>query len=173
MRAFRAFKVARRRTKLLVAVVTVAGVAATAAAAQWIITASSPQSNGSFSSVTAPTFSQPTTYASSGGCSPSATCSAVIKVTNPNSTALTITGFTAGNTPTVSAPLNTPCQTELQTAGMVTIPAQTGLSISVPPGTTEITVPNYFAIGALPDAKCMGSTFQITATSSVISFTSS
>lgn len=159
--------------RAIVTVVVLALVVVGAAAAAWLVSISSPTANGKFGNLSA-VANTPTTFPATG-CIPPASgttaCDAVIAINNTSSVPLTITGWTAGTigNVTVSNTSGGGCSTNSVQNALAAIPAQTGLSITVPVGTTDITLPGFYTINSSLPTGCMNATFTFTGGGEVLS----
>lgn len=152
----------RRRIVLLAVIVSVISLGAGTAYAYFTSTGSGTgsASTGTMQTVTvAATTGTPTTPLLPGG-----TGDVTLKVTNPNSYAVTLVSVAAG-AGNITADSGHPGCT---TTG-VTFTAQTGLSTSIPGGgaTTQVDLPGAAAMNATSSSGCQGATFTVPVTITV------
>jgi len=130
-------------------------ITATALAA-WLVS-STGDAGGKIATLTAPVVSA---AAASSGCVPSGSCDATVRVENTSGAALKITGITSakgeqysGGTRQATG-FNASCPDT-----NVTVAPKTSLAVDVPAGTSNVTVPNVYALSpSAPDA-CQGLSF--------------
>jgi len=150
----------RRRSLLLVAAVTlVVGIGAGAAYGYFT---SSGSGSGSASAGTMQTV---TVVALAGGDSPNSTllpggptADVILRVSNPNSYAVTLTSVTASGTITASGGVGTCITTG------VSFIAPSSPSITIDPGNHLVDLPGAASMGANADNGCQGATFSIPVT---------
>lgn len=144
MRLFR-----NRSKKWWVAAVAVIALIVVASAwAAWTFMASGTGSDktGSF---TAPTIAKPTSP--TADLLPGGTGAWQATVNNPNASALVLTALTVNGAPIVNGAAG--CL-----SSNVTTASKTGLSIPVPAGTSQVSVPGVFTLAATAPIACMGVT---------------
>jgi hypothetical protein len=118
------------------------------------LTSTGSPGRGAVGSLTAPSVTQ---AADSTGteCLPGQLCSMKVTVNNPNSATLTLTGVSYGSLSTVfQKPFGTTDASCPGTNGAVH--NLTGLSISIPAGTTTVTLPGVYTLSGSAPTACMG-----------------
>jgi hypothetical protein len=85
----------------------------------------------------------------------------LLKIVNPNSYSLTLTSITL-NSPATPDSGHSSCTTT-----GVSLNADTGLTITVPTGTTTLDVPNAVSMSSSSSSGCQGATFQLPVTITV------
>jgi hypothetical protein len=173
-----------RKGQALAGVLTVV-LAASISWAAWSVITSTGSGSGKTGSLTAPTISNGTTlvadtFPSSPAGSFNATGTLTMTIDNPNAGALTLTGFTIDDDAVVGG--NAQCDfgaavggvrnTYLFVKGQATAAAsapavaQTGLSIAVPPGVSQVNVPGIIGLTSDTASTCQAQSidgFTITA----------
>lgn len=156
------FTIRKRHLMILGAFIILAATAITAYSL-WSATASKPDAKGKFGSLTIASAT-PSAAPGTNACFPGSTCDGNIRLVNTGSTPLTITSLTAASfnaanvTGSVTGMQGT-CSLQTDVAPNLSIPAKSSLSIVVPPGTNDITIPNLFSVSAAIPSGCQGGTF--------------
>jgi hypothetical protein len=152
------------KRRVVTVIAALAMMAAGVGVASWIITAGGGPVNGKIGTLQAPTFNSVSTYPAANPCFPGSSCDARVNVTNPNSTALAITSVSAasfaaaGGSITVTGASGT-C-TAANIGANISVPAQTfATPITVPVGTSDITIPGLLSASSALPTGCQGASF--------------
>jgi hypothetical protein len=155
-----------RRAVATLAALVVLGVTGYGIAA-WLTTVAHPNAEVKIGTLTV-TSATPSTAPGTNPCLPNGTCDGNIVLNNSSSNTLHITGFTAASltggsnvTATITGASGS-CVDSTDIFPSFSIPAQTGLNIAVPPGTSTITIPNLFAVNNSIGTGCAGATVNFT-----------
>lgn len=119
------------------------------------------QSGGSGTGTAATGTPQPVTVRAATGTPsskllPGSSADLVVRIDNPNAYSVTIVGIAQNGTLTVSG--GTSCTAA--NAG-VSVPAQSGLSLTVGTGTSVVHIPAGAAMGTGSDSGCQGASFRV------------
>lgn len=144
-----------RRRKIATSVVGLALVAASVAAAAWLIS-NTGVGGGKIAQLSAPTFTQGTAVGT--GCLPGGTCDSRIVVSNPNNVDLVVASVEDDGGGSGASFSGSGCPTN-----SVSVPTQSTVTptITVPKNSTNValTIPDAYKLDSNAPTACMGQTF--------------